>query len=288
MDTSRLLARVVHFLCFKLMDTSHDRGATPRSEPEQMPDIHSPRGSNASSSSGRRGRAKPPPERDSAWESEVFVKIYEGYADVYERLRRKRSSTLFHLPVMLLCIRSACETLFRDVYPAFSKCEAGLVVLRDMDAAITAMFDPDSWHSRISIFESSVDALKVMRDPNLKSSEQSSASKVYGTSPVIRSLFAGDVSSTFAKRQVSAAKGQQEAVAAPLPLAVRQRLYRKALIRVQERAGKRGVKLTHNGPPHTSTSKGPATDHGHPLPFGADPDDDWLFTKPEEAGDSNA
>jgi hypothetical protein len=209
----------------------------------------------------------PPPPRTAEWESVLFTKIYEAYADLYARLRRRRSSTLFHLPIMLLCIRGSVETIYRDFYRSFSRAPAGVALLGELDAAITAMLDPDSWHSRISIFESSVDAMKILRDPNFRrGSAQRVSSKAYGTSPVIRSLFAGDFASSFVKRQASVAannaspRGQTEQQGAQLPLAVRQRLFRKALQRVAESAHKKGVSITRCAP-----ATAPRTPHRAPA-----------------------
>ena len=75
------------------------------------------------------GRAYLGPLRDAAWEAGMFVKIYETYADLYARLRRKRSSTLFHLPVMMLMLRAACEELFRDMYPSYTRTNTGACII---------------------------------------------------------------------------------------------------------------------------------------------------------------
>ena len=89
MTTTRLIARIVHFLCHKLMMGQTDGGPRPHAAG---------------------------PERDAEWESKMFVRIYESYADLYAWLRRKRTGTLFHLPIMMLVLRAGCETLFKDMY----------------------------------------------------------------------------------------------------------------------------------------------------------------------------
>ena len=173
MGFSRLLARLCHFLCNKIM--LHDRASSGLS---------------------------------TEWESTIFVKIHTSYAALYARLRRRRNSTLFQLPVVLMCIRAACETIFRDAYPDWAKTPAGLRVLHDIDVALTELLDPDRWHSKISIFESSLDALRVLRDPAVRTRGghgRMTQKQAYGTSPVIRSLFAGDKKSTFTKRESHAA-----------------------------------------------------------------------------------
>ena len=270
MSTTRLIVRLVHFLCHKLMETTDPAAGAP--------------------SAAAAKRAGPP--RNAAWESAMFVRIYEGYADMYARLRRKRSCSLFHLPVMLLCIRGACETLFRDVYPSYTKSSAGRQLLHDVDAAVAAMFDPDSWHSKISIFESSVDAMRIVRDPALRgsSNHDKMGEKVYGTSPVIRSLFAGDFSSAFTKRQASVAAAtstpHEEASAGGhmLPMEVRQKLFRSALERVTQRARKHGVVITKKGGQRMGDSREDPAAKARvgDGALGSDPDDAWLFTDRDE------
>lgn len=199
MSTIRLVTRLAHFLCHKLM-----RGAGPSGEIGV--------GGGGGGGGGGAGAPPPGPARDAAWESEMFVRIYEGYSDLVERLRRKRSFTLFHLPVMVLCIRAAVETMFKDAYPNYTRSRPGAQLLQDLDAAVSAMFDPDSWHSKISFLEGEMASLRILRDPTLRASKavggSAQAQKIYGTSPLIRSLYAGDLGSAFAKRQVTTARRQ--------------------------------------------------------------------------------
>lgn len=299
MSTTRLIVRLVHFLCHKLMETVEPQPRARRAAAERP-------GSRQSAASGAGGAAAAEPapaaapqkRRNAAWESSMFVKIYEGYADMYARLRRKRSCTLFHLPVMLLCIRGACETLFRDVYPSYTKSATGKVLLDDVDAAVAAMFDPDNWHSKISIFESSVDAMRIVRDPALRGTPQSNgkmSDKVYGTSPVIRSLFAGDFSSAFTKRQASVAAATStphDAAAGQgghmLPMKVRQKLFRSALQRVTQRARKNGVVITRADGRRMSSDDESSSARSRRVgdgALGADPDDGWLFHDPDAEED---
>ena len=303
MSTTRLITRLVHFLCHKLMDTVEPQ---PRSKPGS-------RHSTASGSSARDaddapcgtdGAAHKQTKRDSGWESSMFVKIYEGYADMYARLRQKRSCTLFHLPVMLLCIRGSCETLFRDLYPSYTKSAPGRQLLRDVDAAVAAMFDPDNWHSKISIFESSVDAMRIVRDPALRSNPGAASTmsdKVYGTSPVIRSLFAGDFSSAFKKRQASVAAATSTPHDAPeasgghngnaggiLPMEVRKKLFRSALQRVTQRARQNGVVIRRSdGRRMSNENAGVRSLRQGDGPEGSDPDDQWLFVSPDAEDESS-
>lgn len=305
MSTTRLITRLVHFLCHKLMDTVEHQ---PQSKPGSRHSTASG-GSARGSGDGAHATDEPAPpkhsKRDSAWESSMFVKIYEGYADMYARLRQKRSCTLFHLPVMLLCIRGSCETLFRDVYPSYTKSAAGRQLLHDVDAAVAAMFDPDNWHSKVSIFESSVDAMRIVRDPALRGKPgavSAMSDKVYGTSPVIRSLFAGDFSSAFQKRQASVAA----ATSTPhdpsegsgshtrnegghmLPMEVRQKLFRSALQRTTQRARQNGVIIRRsNGRQMSSDSASLRSLRHGDGPEGSDPDDQWLFVNPDAEDQSS-
>jgi hypothetical protein len=311
MSTTRLITRLVHFLCHKLMDTVEPHARASRGAASEKPGSRHSTASGGSPAGEERAHAAagsvPPKrtERDSAWESSMFVKIYEGYADMYARLRQKRSCTLFHLPVMLLCVRGACETLFRDVYPSYTKSAVGRQLLNDVDAAVAAMFDPDNWHSKISIFESSVDAMRIVRDqPGASTSKMSD--KVYGTSPVIRSLFAGDFSSAFTKRQASVAaatstphdppdgKGRgghrqgQGGQSHALPMEVRKKLFRSALQRVTQRARQNGVVIRRSDGRRMSSDNGsgsarsPTLRHGD-GPYQSDPDDQWLFVDPDDS-----
>eukprot|EP01048_Picozoa_sp_COSAG05_P005808 COSAG05_NODE_355_length_10856_cov_7.197174_1_plen_682_part_00 len=296
MSTTRLIARLVHFLCHKLM------GPWPTTAAAASPPPGSPRSAVGGDGSPRSvdegvGSLRLPyagPVRDPEWESTMFVKIYETYADLYSRLRRRRSYTLFHLPVIMMMLRAACEELFRDMYPSYTRTNTGKQLLRDVDAAVCAMFDPDAWHSKISFLEGSRDSLSILRDPRNQGGRKGAGlgADVYSTSPVIRNLFSGDMGSAFTKRQTSVTaktSTPHEAEDGPrlLPLRVREQLFRAALGRASDRASKNGVVFTRKDGRRLNSSKERREEHGggggrvDDGALGSCLQDSWLFT-PEE------
>ena len=233
LETGRIVARLCHLLCWTLME-------------------------------GGASRAQGAGQTDGEWENAMLTAILTSWNEVTARLKRRgRQGVLFHLPILLLCIRGCCETLLRDQFPRFIGSEGGSQLLQQVDDSITELFDPERWHSRLSIVESRQDSMRALRGP--RGARLASASNgVFGTSAVIRSLFEGDGSSALAKKRSSVAAPRRSSrddagaqLSGPagekssLPLPMRQALFRSAMHRVAGRAAEHGVWLTQAG--HGST-----------------------------------
>ena len=109
------------------------------------------------------------------------------------KANKERTGLCFVLPVLLLSLRSFIEHMVKLLYPALMA-EEGKVTLQQMDSAVSTLLDPHGWYSRVSVFQSTRQSLKLM---NRQSAHQPIRSKFHHTSPLVRAALGNPLSSQY-------------------------------------------------------------------------------------------
>uniref|UniRef100_K3WGP8 Uncharacterized protein n=1 Tax=Globisporangium ultimum (strain ATCC 200006 / CBS 805.95 / DAOM BR144) TaxID=431595 RepID=K3WGP8_GLOUD len=104
----------------------------------------------------------------------------------------EKGLTLF-LPLLLLGLRVAIETIYRIQYPVSFNTTASTMqyILMQLDDAITKMLDPDAHLSRIGVLETTCEATKIMASHpfQLKKRQLRLRDQFYKTSEALHSIF---------------------------------------------------------------------------------------------------
>ena len=75
--------------------------------------------------------------------SKLFCAVQQYFASVRDRMRRRRALLMNALPVLLLSVRMAIESLFRSAFPKWWTTIDGAETLERIDKMVEELFDPN-------------------------------------------------------------------------------------------------------------------------------------------------
>jgi hypothetical protein len=128
-------------------------------------------------------------------EETLYVSVIGTFAKIKQTIVEQapeKGLTLF-LPLLLLGLRVAIETIYRIQYPVSFNTTASTMqyILMQLDDAITKMLDPDAHLSRIGVLETTCEATKIMASHpfQLKKRQLRLRDQFYKTSEALHSIF---------------------------------------------------------------------------------------------------
>ena len=128
--TIELIATAIRFLCFALI--------VPIAQSDAFV-------------SARLSRPLRSPAQSATETTELFVELVTRFVELELPLRRSANYVTFHVPLVLLCVKTVTESYFRKHYPATLKAHNGL--LDDLTRTLSYVFDPSQYRSHIAVFQ---------------------------------------------------------------------------------------------------------------------------------------
>jgi cell division protein FtsB len=98
---------------------------------------------------------------DDAKLGALMTAVQQYFTALRRRMMSKRRLLMIVLPALLLSVRMSIEALFRHAYKKWWTTIDGREALKEMDAMIEQMLDPNQYHSHIAPLESSTEAIKI-------------------------------------------------------------------------------------------------------------------------------
>eukprot|EP00743_Colponemidia_sp_Colp-15_P003036 GILK01003282.1.p1 GENE.GILK01003282.1~~GILK01003282.1.p1 ORF type:complete len:754 (+),score=98.45 GILK01003282.1:60-2264(+) len=124
---------------------------------------------------------------DSSHQQSLFLTIEQLFTDYETETRKRREFALFHMAYSILSMRIIIETIFKNTYPRFFTIAAEhSLAIRKIHDLLSRLFDPNSFFSRFSSLEATMEAIKVSHKSKKK---EKIVSNFYTTSPIVRNLF---------------------------------------------------------------------------------------------------
>lgn len=123
----------------------------------------------------------------------LFIAIASLFASLKQRIEREEKGVSLFLPLLLLALRVAVETLYRIQYPvSFGVTDSTMqFILLQMDGEITKLLDPDEHLSRIGVLETTCESTKIMASRSFQAKKRQARlrDQFYKTSEVLHSIF---------------------------------------------------------------------------------------------------
>lgn len=137
--------------------------------------------------------------RDQSTEKEpAYVASIRLFTRLKQRWEKEDKGLTLFLPLVLLALRVAVETIFKAHYAANLRITTSVMktTLLQTDNAITNLLDPDEYLSRIGILEATCESTKIQASHafQLKKRPMRLRDQFYKTSDALRSVFPHPVS----------------------------------------------------------------------------------------------
>lgn len=122
----------------------------------------------------------------------MVLEIYEGYVELQSKLKRKKAHLMFIYPLLLLSLRVAVETVFRNAYPAWFNSPIGNFLMATLNYVISSIFDPDHYSNASSFLCSYDTSISLKSQPRLgaRPIRKPLTSRFYTTSSLVQSVCA--------------------------------------------------------------------------------------------------
>jgi hypothetical protein len=134
----------------------------------------------------------------------VFLAITQTFSEIEMHLKKRGHRIVFQLPLVVLSVKVAMESIFRDAFPTWFRVEererAGKLKTFDkFHKIVTQLFDPDSYSSHMGSFESTSVHTEAQKGHTQDKSRQHALrggkgtqrlrDKFYTTSTVMQTLY---------------------------------------------------------------------------------------------------